>query len=349
MSDIRLSICIPTYNFGEFIGETLKSLIDQAPEKVEIVVVDGASTDNTEEVVRGFQRRFPALSYHRLERRGGIDHDLARAVELSRGDYCWLLSSDDVPAPGAVPKMLRELSSGDDIYLCNRIECDRELHPLRTTPWLGGDTNDHTFPFTGPRDFTGYFNRASSVGALFSYISSIAVRRGRWSAVALDEKFFGSNYAHAARLFSILLRGGKLRYIRDPLVLCRGENDSFSKGGVVRRFLIDLDGYLLLANTLFSDVDTRQAFLAVMRREHPWYVYAELRSRINNREQWRDFKKKLLEFGYEPWKIAVVGALGALPPVMVVARLLWFGFRRLRTTAARVMRSFHSAVPTSRR
>jgi abequosyltransferase len=59
MNGIRLSICIPTYNFGEFIGETLKSVTDQARNGVEIIVVDGASTDNTAEIVRDFQRRFP--------------------------------------------------------------------------------------------------------------------------------------------------------------------------------------------------------------------------------------------------------------------------------------------------
>jgi len=81
MENIRLSICIPTYNFGEFIGTTLESIIKQATAEVEIVVLDGGSTDNTREVVHSFQQRFPRLSYHRLEKRGGIDRDMAKAVE----------------------------------------------------------------------------------------------------------------------------------------------------------------------------------------------------------------------------------------------------------------------------
>jgi len=349
MIDIKLSICIPTYNFGAFIGETLTGVISQATDEVEIIVVDGASTDNTEDIVRDFQRRFPALSYHRLARRGGIDNDLAQTVELARGDYCWLMSSDDVPVAGAIRRMLQELSSGDDIYLCNRTECDRELHPLWTHPLLAGDAVDHTFIFAGPRDFVEYLSQARLIGALFSYISSLVVKRERWNAVAPDKKFMSSNYAHAARLFSILLQGGRMRYIREPLVFCRGENDSFAKNGVVHRFLIDLDGYLLLANSLFSDVDIRRAFLAVMRREHPWYVYAELRSRINSREQWRDLERKLLEYGYGPRRLAVVSILGSLPPVMFIARLLWFGTRGLRTIAARALRSDNDAVPATRR
>src|SRR3989442_15786016 len=69
----KLSICIATLNRAAFIGQTLESIIGQATDEVEIVVADGASSDNTEEVVRSYQRRFPRLNYLRLEARGGVD------------------------------------------------------------------------------------------------------------------------------------------------------------------------------------------------------------------------------------------------------------------------------------
>ena len=96
MDRICLSICMPTYNFGKVIGATLENITSQMTGSVEIVIVDGASTDNTAEVVRGFQERFPNIIYHRLQRRGGIDQDMAKSVELARGEYCWLFSSDDL-------------------------------------------------------------------------------------------------------------------------------------------------------------------------------------------------------------------------------------------------------------
>ena len=49
-----LSICIATYNRANFIGETLDSIILQLTEDVEVVIVDGASTDNTREVVESY-------------------------------------------------------------------------------------------------------------------------------------------------------------------------------------------------------------------------------------------------------------------------------------------------------
>ena len=114
MGDLRLSICVPTYNFGEFIGETLESIIgQQTSDEVEIVVGDGGSTDNTAEVVKRYQAYFPRLTYHNFGKKSGIDLDLSKTVELARGDYCWLMSSDDVPivcAPMEMMSVCRSIS-----------------------------------------------------------------------------------------------------------------------------------------------------------------------------------------------------------------------------------------------
>ena len=80
MTTPRLSISIPTYNFGKFIGEMLDSILPQVTDEVEVLVVDGASTDDTEGVARKRQERFPLLKYYRLPKKGGIDRDMAKAV-----------------------------------------------------------------------------------------------------------------------------------------------------------------------------------------------------------------------------------------------------------------------------
>src|ERR1700678_404910 len=115
---MRLSICIPTYNFGPFIGQTLESILPQLEEGVEVVVLDGGSTDETTAVVESLQERHPGLRYQRREERGGIDRDMARTVDLARGEYCWLFCADDVMKPGAIRRMLGNLESGCDLHLC---------------------------------------------------------------------------------------------------------------------------------------------------------------------------------------------------------------------------------------
>ena len=338
MSAIRLSICIPTYNFGPFIGETLESIVPQATDEVEVVVVDGASTDNTKEVVRSFQARLPNLSYHRLEKKGGIDHDLARTVALAGGDFCWFLSSDDVLAPGAIARVLNELISRHAVYLCTRTECDRSLKPFRVQRWLADDVHDRTFTFGDPGAFIDYFRQARSVGALFSYISSIIVDRARWDRVPFADELEGSNYAHVARLFTILQQGGTLRYIDEPLVLCRGENDSFASQEIENRFLIDFRGYELLAEHLFSDRPLREAFLAVMQREHKWYLFAGLRSHLSW-TAWLEFERMLRLHGYARWKLVIIRFAGALRPLMAIARSFYRLRRKVMIWAGALVRS----------
>ena len=97
---MKLSIPVPVYNFAEFLPETLQSIVSQeGAEQVEIIVVDGASTDNTPQVMAEFCAKYPNVRYHRLPEKGGIDRDMAKSVEVSSGEYCWLFSGDDIMSP----------------------------------------------------------------------------------------------------------------------------------------------------------------------------------------------------------------------------------------------------------
>jgi abequosyltransferase len=327
MKPIKLSICIPTYNFGAFIGATLKSVIDQAGDDIEIIVVDGASTDNTAEVVRDFQNRFPRLAYHLLDKKGGIDKDIAKTVELAHGDYCWLLSSDDVLKGGAIERILREIAAGYDVYLCNRTECDKNLNPFNNRSWFSRMTDDTVFTLSSKSGLLDYFSKAISIGALFSYMSSIIVRRTAWNETGYDEQFMGTHYAHAFRLFMMLLNGGELKYIKEPLVLCRGDNDSFLQQGSAHRFLIDLNGYQFLGSHLFHDDEILQAFNAVIHREFKWYVFAGVRNEIDVRD-WNVIERRLLSFGYSRTAMRIVRIIGSSKLLVNAARRLRAALRR---------------------
>ena len=320
MKHIRLSICIPTYNFGDFISETLESITSQATEEVEIIVVDGASTDNTQEIVQDYQSNYPRLVYYRLERKGGIDNDLAKTIGLSNGDYCWFMSSDDVLRPGAIRRILDEIQFEHAIYLCNRTDCNRNLDEIAHRYWLSKIHDDCVFDFSDSSVLTGYFKAAQSLGALFSYMSSIIVRRDKWDAISNNEMFMGSNYAHVYKLFSIAKNGGKVKYIKQALVSARFFNDSFVSNGIARRFLIDLDGYALLADHLFDKESVRDAFKSVMRREHKWYYLAGVANKVKNRDEWDELEHKLRSYGYHPANLYMARKLGESKIMMALVR-----------------------------
>ncbi len=96
-----ISVCIPTYNRSAYIGECLRSVLDQADERCEIIVVDDGSTDNTEQIVRHLGR--PEIRYVKKAHTNGSD-TRNRAIAEATGDYILWVDSDDLLLPGAIRK-----------------------------------------------------------------------------------------------------------------------------------------------------------------------------------------------------------------------------------------------------
>lgn len=274
---IKLSICIPTYNRAVFIGETLDSVISQATEEVEIVVSDNASTDSTEEVVMERKKIFANIRYYRWPKNAGADMNYLRVIELAEGEYCWLLGSDDCLKSGAIKRIIGELSRNYDIYLCNRTDCDIDLRVMKDKHWLEEGQEDGEYNFSKRDDLLKYLEQTNDIGGLFSYISSIGIKRNKWMEYANSpdvEKFIGSAYVHVAVLFSFIVDGGTLMYINNPLVLNRSGNDSFFNGSLGKRALLDLNGYSKLATVFFAKDDVvYNGIINVLKRyfQRSWY------------------------------------------------------------------------------
>lgn len=269
MTAPRLSICMPTYNFGKFIGASLDSVIRQATDEVEIVVLDGGSTDDTPTVVRDFQRRFPRLTYCRHEQRGGIDRDMAGTVDLAKGEYCWLFSSDDFMKPGALTKVLGEIDLGLDLYLCGLTLCTLQMERLRDHRILN-ITSDRVFDLARPEERGVYFALAETTTAFFSFMGSLIFKKARWDSVPFDERFDGSLWAHVARFFALVPQGLRVKYLASSLLDKRGDNDSFMDKGIIHRYKMAVDGFHELASTFFGETSLEAYHIRrVVKNEFP--------------------------------------------------------------------------------
>ena len=106
-SEIILSICIATYNREKYVLKTLNSIIGQIKDKnIEIVIADGASTDNSELIISKYALLYSQVKYHRLKKKGGVDNDYNMAVQLATGRYCWLFTDDDFLDPFAIENVV---------------------------------------------------------------------------------------------------------------------------------------------------------------------------------------------------------------------------------------------------
>jgi abequosyltransferase len=254
-----LSVCIPTFNFGSFIGETLESILCQAPPEVEVVVLDSASTDDTRATVELLQQKYTSLRYVRTERRGGIDRDMARVVDLARGAHCWLFSADDIMVKGALLRVLHEIATNDDVYLCMHSNHTLTMELVEQTHPVLRSNVDARYDLSDRRQQLEYFNRALTTEAFFSFIGGLIVKRSTWCSVPLNEQFVGSCWAHVARLFELIPRGLSVKFLNAVLLQRRGGNDSFATRGTVRRYALAIQGFQQLGNFFWGN-QSLQAF-----------------------------------------------------------------------------------------
>jgi len=250
---MRLSICIPTYNFGKFIGQTLESIVSNLVEGVDVVILDGGSTDETDSVVADWQRHFPQIEYHQQGFRGGIDRDIAKVISLARGDYCWLFSADDIMKPGAVAKVMNAIQSNCDIYVCEITLCNFTMQPVRENPIFDGITAPEIFDLGNPSDRQRYFSKAKTSEAFFSFLAGPIFRKDIWEkADGIPESFYQTCWGLAGRLLSLVPGGLRIHYLGESLLYRRGENDSFTEHGVVNRFRISVEGFPHVVDTIFG-------------------------------------------------------------------------------------------------
>ena len=259
MNNIHLSICIPTYNFGKFIGETLESLLPQLTPNVEIVIFDGGSTDNTANIVERYLSNSLQIRYIIQNFRGGIDADMHRSVEHAAGEYCWLFSSDDVMKKTSIEQILTEIELSLDVYLCGFDLYSFDLNNFLGKHSISSIENAVTINFASENERKAYFQKASTSTAFFSFMSSLIVKRRRWLETALDEKFFGTCWAHVARIFNMIPNGLKVKYLPASLLMKRHFNDSFMDKGLVHRLGIAIDGYHQIADCFFG-FDSPEAY-----------------------------------------------------------------------------------------
>ena len=93
---LKISIITATYNSGKTVGDTLKSVLSQTYHDYELLVVDGASKDNTLEVVKKMEPLFEGRIRYVSEPDKGIYDAMNKGIDRATGDYLVFLNAGDV-------------------------------------------------------------------------------------------------------------------------------------------------------------------------------------------------------------------------------------------------------------
>lgn len=136
ISQPRISVVVPSFNQGNFLPATLESIVNQGYPNLELIVMDGGSTDESVDVIRRYESK---ISYWQSQPDGGQTDALIQGFSRATGDiFCWI-NSDDLMLNNSMHHVARVLERnarlgavyGDTIWV------DRDGKTLRHQREMG--------------------------------------------------------------------------------------------------------------------------------------------------------------------------------------------------------------------
>jgi glycosyltransferase involved in cell wall biosynthesis len=140
-----VSIAIITYNQKEYLKECIESVLEQDYENIEIVVADDCSTDGTQEMLKGYEEKYPNKFVLKLsDRNQGITKNSNLAHFACKGKYIAWMGGDDLMLPGKIRRQVE--------YMENNPECTICYHNLDV---FQSDTNETLYYFNENNKYEG--------------------------------------------------------------------------------------------------------------------------------------------------------------------------------------------------
>ena len=116
MKDV--SVIVPMFNVQDYVAQCLDSLMPQAGDNIEVILVNDGSTDGTLAVCEEYKKRYPGLVIVCKEN-GGLSDARNFGMNYATGEYTFFLDSDDWLATDALSKMLAFLRKEN----CDMVQC----------------------------------------------------------------------------------------------------------------------------------------------------------------------------------------------------------------------------------
>jgi GT2 family glycosyltransferase len=254
---MRLSFVVPTRNQARFIGQCIDGCLAQNIADSEVVVVDGASTDDTARVLATYGDRVRWIS----EPDRGQSDAINKGIRMARGDLvAWINSDDYYASPHAIAKLLDAFDAEPDVDIAygNGVRVDEAGHEIG--PYRARAVASVTQIVTHP--------------ASFVLQPSLVFRRGLFLGVGgVNEALhYTMDYELWIRLFAA---ARKARYVPELIACARYHTDAKSIAamgkqireayGVKKRAAAQLDLGLFDCALMHAGVATMGAYWLAVR------------------------------------------------------------------------------------
>ncbi|MEN0054754.1 MAG: glycosyltransferase family 2 protein [Mucilaginibacter sp.] len=134
-----ITVVTPSYNQGQFIEETILSVLNQTYKNIQYIIVDGGSTDQTMEVVNRYKDRIDIIIH---EKDKGQSDAINKGFRLAKGELTGWINSDDILYPDCIEQIVKLYNKNNDgsIYYGGIIEyIDKDSKSIKLRNGVIGD------------------------------------------------------------------------------------------------------------------------------------------------------------------------------------------------------------------
>ena len=282
-----LSFCIPTRQRIKLLQQTLESILSQITQEIEIVISDNASSDGTQQALELLQQSYDCIVYHRFEKEVACGDNLMHVVSMAQGEYCWLMTDDDVIEKNALAKVVEFLKKHPGISGCsvNVQGYCQDMRVKKNIFYSHRLKQDQIF-YTAQEFF-------AALGAWIGFWSAQIVSKKKWDEALLDTRYLQyQGYHHLFVITAIVYHFPYFGYLHEKLVGYRSDNESFSKEyGKSKRFLIDLQAYQGVGSTFFLPHVIKKVQAQVLRALLFWQIVRFKIVGLSFQEIWLMFRQ----------------------------------------------------------
>jgi len=240
-----ITVAITSYNYARYIATTVSSALDQDFPQIEVLIVDDASTDDTDTVIAPFLSD-GRVRYVKNPTNIGVTQNHNRALALARGAYIIFVSSDDMLLPGHLRRCYDYLEAhpSTDIVYTGALLMNADGEPVKVRTVSGQLPVD----YDGGRN---EFAQQLSEGCYIPIVTML-VRRAVYDELgAFDDSIIASDYEILTRWAAA---GKRFAYLRAPSAAIRMHREQTTGREFIRSgndlgdYLSILERYIVPAN-----------------------------------------------------------------------------------------------------
>lgn len=209
-----LSIAIPTYKRAELLNETLYAFLPQIePHQIPICISYTEDSGKTERVIKEFRNSYPLVTSITDPSATNIDKKMVSVVSLAKSRYVWLFGDDDLPAPGAINRILEILDEKDWGMLVLNASSHNSDYTSTVEEKRIRIQEDVIY---APGEHEALLRDTASY---ITFLGGLVFEKAMWDSEDPTD-FLESDYSHVSVLYRSVV-GRYARLVADPLLLIR--------------------------------------------------------------------------------------------------------------------------------